>query len=368
MVNAGALEVLLPALQPLELWKQTGRDKDLEDVMIKFRDRHGKIICLGPTHEEVVTSLFGKEVSSYRDLPRTLFQIQTKFRDEIRPRFGVIRSCEFIMKDAYSFDMDQEGLEKSYKDMYDAYCRIFSRCGLPYVAVQADPGVMGGGESHEFMVPSESGEDVIGICKGCGYSASKEILAKGRQSADQDFTCSKCNEKMELKNTIEVGHTFKLGTKYSKPLSATYLDSSGQTRDIIMGCYGIGVTRILAAVIEASNDPNGIIWPASISPYETAVIPLNMSSSELVKTGNDIYEALCKDGIDCIIDDRDERAGVKFKDADLIGFPIQVVVGEKNLKSGSVEIKNRKTGESQKVKVSEAAKKARILLDTLKNI
>jgi len=311
MVREGAQEVLLPALQPIELWKKTGRDEELADVMIKFKDRHGKIMCLGPTHEEVITSLVAGNISSYRSLPVTLFQIQTKFRDEIRPRFGIIRSCEFIMKDAYSFDADEKGLEKNYKKMYEAYCRIFKRCGLPYKVVGADPGFMGGGQSHEFIVPAKGGED------------------------------------------IELGHTFKLGVKYSKTLGATYLDKSGTSREIVMGCYGIGVNRILAAAIEVSHDKDGIIWPRSIAPYEIAILPLNVGNERLKKFSEELYGKMSGAGLDVILDDRPERAGVKFKDADLIGFPIQVIIGEKNLEKGKVELKTRKTKKSELVDKSE---------------
>ena len=304
MIREGFDEILLPALQPMELWQKTGRDKDLNDVMIKFKDRHGKTLCLGPTHEEVITTLVAGNVSSYKDLPKMLFQIQTKFRDEIRPRFGVIRSCEFLMKDAYSFDMDEKGLEKNYKKMYEAYKRIFERCGLPYKAISADPGVMGGKESDEFVVMSAAGEE------------------------------------------IELGHTFKLGTKYSKPLGATFLDSSGKTQEIIMGCYGIGINRIPAAAIEVSHDKDGIIWPRSIAPYEIAVLPLNVENEKLKALSEEIYLELTKAGLDVILDDRNERAGVKFKDADLIGFPTQVIIGEKNLEKGKVEIKSRKDRKS----------------------
>ncbi len=315
MVREGAEEILLPALQPIELWEKTGRDEDLADVMIKFKDRHGKTLCLGPTHEEVITSLVGNNISSYKDLPRILFQLQTKFRDEIRPRFGVIRSCEFIMKDAYSFDADEKGLEKSYKKMYDAYCRIFQRCGLPYKVVKADPGFMGGGQSHEFMIPSKGSED------------------------------------------IEIGHTFKLGTKYSDALSARFLDKNGKSHPVIMGCYGIGVNRIPAAVIEASHDTDGIIWPKSISPYEIAILPLNVGNEDLRKFSETLYTEMTKAGLDVIIDDRPERAGVKFKDADLIGFPIQVIIGEKNLQKGKVEVKTRKDKKSNLVDKKDVIKK-----------
>ena len=307
MLNCGAQEILLPALQPMELWKKTGRDKDLKEVMITFKDRHGKTVCLGPTHEEVITSLVADNISSYKNLPMILFQIQTKFRDEIRPRFGVIRSCEFIMKDAYSFDMDEKGLEKNYKKMYEAYRRIFDRCGLPYKVANADSGFMGGGESHEFVVLSKGGDD------------------------------------------IELGHTFKLGTKYSKPLGATYLDNSGNAREIVMGCYGIGVNRILAATIEASHDKDGIIWPKSIAPYEIVIMPLNVGNEDLRKFSEELYAEAEKCGLDVILDDRKERAGVKFKDADLIGFPTQVIIGDKNFEKGKIELKKRKDKSSQLV-------------------
>ena len=347
MKAAGAEEVLLPALQPIELWKKTGRDEVLADVMIKFRDRHGKIVCLGPTHEEVITSLVAGNVSSYKDMPLRLFQIQTKFRDEIRPRFGVIRSCEFIMKDAYSFDVDNKALEVTYKKMYDAYTRIFERCGLRYVAVEADPGVMGGGQSHEFMIPTEAGEDMIGVCDGCGYSASKDMLGKEKKDLKDTPPCPKCKKEMKLKHSIEVGHTFKLGTKYSKALGATYLDKSGASHEIIMGCYGIGVNRIPAANIETNHDKDGIIWPKSISPYEIIILPLNMGNEKLRRVSEELYSKMQKANMDVIIDDRPERAGVKFKDADLVGFPIQVIIGEKNLEKGKIEIKTRKTKKSE---------------------
>jgi len=367
MNRAGAQEILMPALHPIELWQKTGRDKVLEEVMIKFRDRHGRIGCLGPTHEEVVTSLVAGNVSSYRELPKTIYQIQTKFRDEMRPRFGVIRSCEFIMKDAYSFDADVEGLEKSYKAMFDAYCRIFKRCGLPFITVYADPGAMGGGESHEFMIPCDIGEDLVGVCQTCGFGASKDILTKGvGGELNPETPCPKCKSKMDIKHTIEVGHTFKLGTKYSKPLSAVVLDAGGVTKDIIMGCYGIGVNRILASTVETSNDKGGMIWPVSISPFEVSVLPLNMSVESVKKAGFEIYETLKAMGIDVIIDDREDRAGVKFNDSDLIGYPLQVIIGEKSLKEDMIEIKVRKSKVSEKVKLADAPSKIQNLLDSLK--
>ena len=367
MNKVGAQEVLLPALQPMELWEKTGRDEALKDVMIKFRDRHGKIVCLGPTHEEVITWLAAGNITSYKQLPQIMYQIQTKFRDEIRPRFGIMRSCEFIMKDAYSFDTDWEALDISYKKMYDAYFRIFERCGLPFYAVQADPGVMGNGESHEFMVPALSGEDQVGICE-CGYAASKEFMAKGLEvevKEDvplEDCTCPQCSKKLDLKNTIEVGHTFKLGVKYSTPLEARFLGSDKAEHDMIMGCYEIGVNRILCSAIESSHDENGIIWPMSLAPYELAIIPLNVNQEDAMSLATDIYSKLRCLGVDVILDDRDERPGVKFKDADLVGFPYKVIVGGKGLKEGIVEFKSRKTGEIIKVPVNEAVASIRGLI------
>jgi len=487
MNGAGAAELLMPALQPPELWKKTGRYDVIGDVMIKYKDRHGREIALGPTHEEVVTDLVSGEVRSYKDLPLILYQIQTKFRDEVRPRFGVVRSCEFIMKDAYSFDVDVESMEKSYKKMYDAYCRIFERCGLPYIAVEADPGLMGGTVSHEFMVPADIGEDRIVVCSSCAYAASTEVakvkitedaeagdqknreevvtpgvstvqdvadflkvkpadliktliyvadgqpialLIRGDHEANEtkiknhlkaasleladdrkveevtggpmgfsgpvglsvriladgtvrnmvnavtganekdrhlrnvnperDFSvnewidarvitdddpCPGCGGTVQLKQAIEIGHTFKLGTKYSESLNAAFLDEKGKERSIIMGCYGIGVNRILASLIERSHDKDGIIWPVALSPCEVVVLPVNRQDNDLVDEAERIYGELQKAGVDVIIDDREKSAGVKFKDADLVGFPLQVIIGKKGLEQGKVEVKDRASGE-----------------------
>ncbi|MFH1798547.1 MAG: proline--tRNA ligase [Candidatus Omnitrophota bacterium] len=344
MNASGASELLMPALQPMELWKKTGRDADMGEVMIRYKDRHGKTTVLGPTHEEVITDLVSREVRSYKDLPVILYQIQTKFRDEIRPRFGVVRSCEFIMKDAYSFDVTPGAMEENYKKMYGAYCRIFERCALPYLAVEADPGLMGGTVSHEFMVPSNIGEDKVFKCSGCDYAASMEIAEKGVTSGG---LCPKCKKaKGEIINAIEIGHTFKLGTKYSKPLNASFLDEKGKENFIVMGCYGIGVNRILAAFIETSHDADGIIWPESISPYEIVVIPLRSDNKAVQAEAERVYGELKEHGFDVLIDDRDKSAGIKFKDADLIGFPTQVIIGEKSFKQNKVEVKQRKTGKT----------------------
>ncbi|MFA6320448.1 MAG: proline--tRNA ligase [Candidatus Omnitrophota bacterium] len=491
--SVGAQEVLLPAIHPPEIWKKTGRYDVLGPVLIKFKDRHGKECVLGPTHEEIITDLVANNVKSYKELPAILYQIQTKFRDEPRPRFGIMRTSEFIMKDAYSFDCDVEGLEKSYKKMFDAYCRIFERCGLPYVAVEADPGMMGGNMSHEFMVPTPAGEDRIVICDKCKYSASTEvakckepgapskekrmpiaevetpgittiekvsellqvgaeklvktliykydgkpvaILLRGDHEAneakiknylkcvsleladaktveeatgasvgfagpvklrntriiadnsvkgmvnfitgankndahlinvniDRDFEtkefgdlrmiteadgCPACGKTIQIKQAIEIGHTFKLGTKYSEVLSAKFLDKDGTEKPAIMGCYGIGVNRIMASLIETSNDKDGIIWPSSIAPYRIIILALNMEDKKVKSLSEEIYNMLTKAGCDVLFDDRNESAGVKFKDADLIGIPTKIIVGSKNAKKGIAEVKDRKTGKVEEMK------------------
>ena len=480
MDRAGAIEILMPAIQPAELWEKTGRIKDLGDVIMRFTDHQERRIVLGPTHEEVVTDLVSREVRSYKQLPINLYQIQTKFRDEIRPRFGVLRTREFIMKDAYSFDADAAGLAKSYQAMYDAYCRIFARCGLKYMPVEADSGAMGGDVSAEFMVPCSAGEALLAVCPKCGYAANIDrarpapvpkaedaplplaekptpgastieqvsrflglgpeklvktiiylaegepiaamvrgdhevnesklarFLGKTLSKADapaiervtgapvgfagpvglkariivdqavegvrnfvtgankagthllnvnlgRDFTgeiadvrfivpgdaCHNCGTALDILPGIEIGHVFKLGTKYSKLLGADYLDDKGREHPCLMGCYGIGVNRIIAAAIEMSHDAKGIIWPIGIAPYQVELLPLNLDVPEIVELAEAIYTVLTQAGIDVLMDDRDESAGVKFNDADLIGLPVRVVVGKKALDKGGVEIKLR---------------------------
>lgn len=339
-INAtGAQELLLPALQPIDIWQATKRDELLGEVMIKFQDRKGRKLCLGPTHEEVITDLASRYVQSYRDLPVTLYQIQTKFRDELRPRFGLVRGCEFIMKDAYSFDKDEEGLNKIYKRMHTAYEDIFKRCGLNFLSVAADPGVIGGSVSHEFLVPAESGEDVVCKCEVCDC-----LQQMGEAKQDK---CPKCNKDFVKINALEIGHIFKLGTKYSEVFNLKYSDELGKEKLVIMGCYGIGVSRLIPAIIEQNNDKDGIIWPKEIAPYKVLMLPVNVMDSQILETAKKIYQMLTKKGIEVLLDDRDLRAGAKFADADLLGVPLRITIGDKYLKDKKIEVVLRRTKETK---------------------
>ena len=497
MDRAGAQEVHLPMVQPSELWQESGRWTYYGKELLRFRDRNEREYCLGPTHEEVITDLVRHDVKTYRQLPRNLYQIQTKFRDEVRPRFGVMRCREFGMKDAYSFDADEAGAEKSYEKMFEAYNRIFQRCGLKFRPVEADSGSIGGSFSHEFMVMADSGEDAIVVCDKCHYAANLEkaevpkpqtqeasekdwltiekietpnvrtieevshflqvkpeqivktlifnadgkpcaVLIRGdhevndikvrnylgaseleladdemilkatgaprgfagplnikcRLIADfsimslknmvvganeQDYhlknvnigreltiqsfadlrvahpgdTCPRCDGTIKFVRGIEVGHVFKLGTKYSKAMKAVYLDKDGKEKIMIMGCYGIGIGRTVAASIEQNYDANGIIWPLPLAPYSVIITPVNINEKEVMQVALDIYTQLKEKGVEVILDDRDERAGVKFKDADLIGIPVRITVGAKNLAQGNVEIKLRKNGENRLCAIGE---------------
>jgi prolyl-tRNA synthetase len=491
MNRAGAQEVHLPMVQPAELWQESGRWIHYGKELLRFRDRHEREYCLGPTHEEVITDLVRNNVKTYRQLPCNLYQIQTKFRDEVRPRFGVMRCREFGMKDAYSFDADEAGAQISYEKMFAAYNNIFRRCGLIFRPVEADSGSIGGKYSHEFMVIAESGEDAMVFCEKCAYAANLEkaevgqpkkkptiekewlplqkvhtpkvrtieevssflnvrpqdivktlifsadgmpcaVLIRGDQEVNEikvknylgaaeleladdemikkatgaprgfagavkiktrviadysimnminfvtgankedyhlknvnlgrDFdvasfadlrvieekdTCSRCGGKIQFARGIEVGHVFKLGTKYSQAMKAAYLDKDGQEKIMIMGCYGIGIGRTVAACIEQNYDKDGIIWPVPLAPYHVIITPVNVNEKNIFEAAENLYISMLAHGIEVIFDDRDERAGVKFKDADLIGIPLRITIGQKNLADGNVELKIRKTSENK---------------------
>ncbi len=332
MNSKGAEELLMSALQPIEIWQKTGRHEVLKDVMFKFKDRKNRNLCLGPTHEEEITEIVRKYVSSYKQLPRILYQIQTKFRDEIRPRFGVVRSCEFIMKDAYSFDIDENGLNENYNKMFSAYKDIFKECGLEFITTEADSGAMGGSASHEFMVPAEIGEDILCECEKCG------------KHFKETENCPHCATKLKEKRMIEIGHVFKLGTKYSAAQEALYLDNSGKRKPTIMGCYGIGVSRVLAAIVETNYDEKGIIWPKSVTPFDATLVCLDEKiKSEAISLG----EKLEKTGLKILIDERSEGAGVKFNDAYLIGSPYMVIMGKNYVSYGKIDLEERKTKEKK---------------------
>ncbi len=509
MDRAGAQELLMPFVQPKELWEESGRWGAYGGELMRLKDRHGREMCLGPTHEEIITAIARDGLKSYKQLPVNLYQIQSKFRDERRPRFGLLRGREFIMKDAYSFDVDQEGLEKEYKNMWDAYTRIFKRCGLETKAVQSDSGAIGGNVSHEFMVitDQDSGENDVFYCE-CDYAANsnhavsklpeakitgdwteakivdtpnthsieelteflkipatvivktlvyiidkapvlaliradraveetkllnavggteiriatageiEEMMAVNGFDSEKGFIgpkglkeyngykikviadetvkdmknfvigankkdvhlvganwgvdvelpetvtdirlveagdiCPVCGKPLKVTRGIEVGNIFQLGTKYSKPMNAVFLDKNGKTQPYVMGCYGIGVTRTAAAAIEAHHDDHGIIWPLSIAPYHAVVIPVNIKDEKQMRVAEDIYKTLNKHGVEAVLDDRDERAGVKFKDADLIGFPFRITVG-KGIENGLVEFKERAREELSNITPEDAA-------------
>jgi prolyl-tRNA synthetase len=339
MNKVGAIELLMPAIQPSELWKETGRWDVFGPQMLKISDRHDRSFCFGPTHEEVITDIVRNEVNSYKQLPINFYQIQTKFRDEIRPRFGVMRAREFLMKDSYSFHSDINSLKDTYEKMYRTYTTIFDRIGLKFRAVQADNGAIGGDGSHEFHVLADSGEDEIIYDEKSDFAANIEV-AKNHPNKDNLKTC----------RGIEVGHIFQLGTKYSEAMKAEFLDEQGQSRPMMMGCYGIGVSRIVAAAIEQKNDDKGIIFPSSISPFEIILTPIGYDKNDQVnKSTNDIYSQLIENGFDVLLDDRGLRPGVMFSESELLGIPHRITISEKTLAEDKVEYKNRSSNESEYV-------------------
>ena len=335
MKAKGAQELLMSALQPIEVWEKTGRDKDLAEVMFRFKDRKGRDLCLGPTHEEEITEIIRRTVFSYKQLPVILYQIQTKFRDEPRPRFGLMRAVEFIMKDAYSFDKDNQGLDKNYQSMFSAYRDIFTECGLDFIDIEADSGAMGGSISHEFMVPGDIGEDILFYCPSC----SKYFKKKGK--------CPDCGKKLGEKKMIEIGHVFKLGTIYSQAQEALFLDQNGKRLPFIMGCYGIGVSRIFSSIAEVNSDQKGLVWPRGLSPFDLSLVVLD---SKLLPQALELEKALESQGFSVLIDDRQEAAGVKFNDAYLLGNPYILIIGKKYLKDETIDLEVRKTKESKAFK------------------
>ncbi|MFA5882031.1 MAG: proline--tRNA ligase [Eubacteriales bacterium] len=498
MDNKGGQELMLPIIQPAELWLESGRWNVYGDELFRMKDRHGRDFALGPTHEEIITDLVRGEVRSYKQLPQLLYQIQNKYRDERRPRFGLMRGREFVMKDLYSFDKDEAGLDESYRKMYEAYTRIFARCGLQFRSVEADPGAIGGSSTHEFMVMADSGEAAIVYCDSCNYAANVEkaeavpeqlswdgemlsldevstpgaktiedvsaflkiaghnliktivyqteeetviALVRGDREINEiklqnllgslqlfmadertvkeltgaapgfagpvgmkgariiadreiplmrnavtganktdahlvnvnpgrDFTpdvvadirlvregepCPRCEGVLAEARGIEVGQVFKLGTKYSKALGAKFLDENGKEQLMVMGCYGIGVSRTVAAAIEQNHDGDGIIWPMPIAPFQAVVIPVSSKDEGQMGLADSLYNALREQSVETVIDDRNERPGVKFKDADLVGYPLRIVVGSKTVEEGTVEIRHRRSGNVQIVKFEGAA-------------
>ena len=345
MENSGAQEILMPMVQPGELWKESGRWQQYGKELLIFEDRHDREFCLGPTHEEIITDLCRNEIRSHKQLPVIFYQIQTKFRDEIRPRFGVMRSREFIMKDAYSFDLSEQQMDHSYQSMRDAYIRIFNSLGLDYRIVKADSGAIGGADSEEFHVLADSGEDLLAFSDKSDYAINAELLIESKSDQDpgslegQDSPDGK--GKLKLKRGIEVGHIFKLGRKYSESMKLTIQSENGNIHPE-MGCYGIGISRIVAAAIEQSHDDKGIIWSKEISPYTTALVEINPKGEKNLKNlCNQIYTALKEGGHEVLWDDRDQSAGVKFSDMELIGIPQMIIIGEKSFRENKVEFKMR---------------------------
>jgi prolyl-tRNA synthetase len=490
----GGQEITMPVLHPAEVWQQSGRWYDIGDEMFRLKDRNQRDMVLGMTHEEIIAWLAAREIRSYRDLPQIWYQIQTKMRDEARPKSGVLRTREFLMKDSYTLDLDAAGLDQSYQLHYDAYLKIFSRCGVKFYAVESDPGMMGGAGAHEFMAPSEAGEDEVALCEKCGYAANVELaqsippppvfpswkleevatpdsrtieevcaylgisprltikslllmvgdkpvmaLVRGDQQLHEkkfrslagefrpahreevkEFTgveagflgparlspprpismiadtslkegvfvaganregyhlrgvvpgehfsarfadihlamsgdgCPQCQAPLKVEKAIEIGNIFKLGTKYSIPLKALYLDRQGQEKPIVMGSYGIGPARIIAAAVEQNHDPDGIIFPPSIAPFEAHLLPVNLKQGSIGEEAEKLYQGLSAAGVETLFDDREEAPGVKFKDADLLGSPLRLTLSNKTLKERAAEVKMRRTGEVRMVPLDQA--------------
>ena len=352
--NFGAQEILMPMVQPAELWKESLRFDQYGKELLKFKDRSERDFVLGPTHEEIICEIFRSYPISYKELPINLYQIQTKFRDEIRPRFGVMRCREFLMKDAYSFDIDEKGMEKSYENMKDAYISTFDDIGLDYRIVKADAGNIGGDVSEEFHIIADSGEDLLAISDASDFAANVEVLEYEKDPSELDGQPSPDGKgKLIIKRGIEVGHIFQLGQKYSEKMSVSIKDSSGKGIDSFMGCYGIGVSRIVAAAIEQNHDDKGIIWPYAIAPFHVNVICLDPKKEEVLKECESVYQIIKDAGHDVLLDDRDIRAGQKFTDNEILGIPYSIVIGPKNFSNNSFEFVLRKTNEKLDLNIDE---------------
>lgn len=370
----GCHEVLMPTIQPADLWRQSGRYDDYGPEMLRIRDRHDRDMLYGPTNEEQITEIFANSLRSYKDVPKLLYHIQWKFRDEVRPRFGVMRGREFLMKDAYSFDLDKEGARRSYNKMFVSYLRTYARLGLKAIPMAADTGPIGGDMSHEFLILADTGESEI-ACHKDFISADltqKEIDFDGDLTPIVDQFTSQyaaTDEKRDLEaekalgdnlitaRGIEVGHIFYFGTKYSAKLGAIVTGPEGEDVTVEMGSYGIGVSRLVGAIIEASHDDNGIIWPESVAPYTVGLINLRHDDDDCIRACDDMYALLNKAGVEVLYDDRDKKAGAKFADMDLIGLPWQIVIGPRGVKDGIVEFKNRKTGERVEISPEDAVQR-----------
>ncbi len=344
----GGQEVFLPVLAPKKIWEETDRWKTMDPPLFKLKDRHQKELALGSTHEEVITDLARKRVKSYKDLPFYLYQIQDKFRNEMRSSGGLLRVREFIMKDLYSFHVSENDLKKYYEKVKGAYMKIFQRCGLKVVPIEAESGAIGGTLSHEFALIAKSGEDKILACSKCDYGAN--VNKHGRIKI-----CPNCKAKLVFSHGIESGHTFNLGTKYSEAMGAYFTDKDGRKKPIVMGCYGIGLGRLMAAIVEVYHDKNGIIWPKQVAPFDIHLIQIG-DNKKIEETGKKAYNALQKKQIEVLYDNREESAGVKFADADLIGIPLRIVVSEKTLKNESVEFKKRNERKVKLIKIKDISK------------
>ncbi len=350
MDSMGCLQILMPAIQPSELWEESGRWDKYGKELLRIKDRHDRKFCFGPTHEEVISDIIRKDIKSYKQLPLTYYQIQTKFRDEVRPRFGIMRAREFMMKDAYSFHANEKCLNETYDQMFVSYKKILEKINLEFKVVMASTGQIGGSESHEFHVIAENGEDELVFSDTSEYAINSELsdkkLKEGDKSPDGKGT-------IKIKRGIEVGHIFKLGKKYSEAMGVTITTEENKVENIIMGCYGIGVSRIVAATIEQCNDERGIIWPTSITPYDLEMIPINYHKDNKVKEfADDLYRQLSKKGLSILLDDRNTSPGAMFSDADLIGIPKHIIIGKKFNEDKVIELKERKDGNLSEIKAN----------------